>query len=294
MPEHINCISCGQGAPSLFLIVMAGEGMFQADVSVTADTGWENDMLWNTGERSTAKEFFEQVTKPLALSYGIDAAFVRSRDENGNPYESIPEAMSRKRKLAGTEEYPSIRYGLDIPMFGSQGGRLLQSCTSKWKIQAVNQEMRRRGAKTATTNLGIHLGEVHRLKPSKDGWRRHQWPLVDLRENEDHSIGEMQIGQKWDRGSIQLEMEKRHIPYLVTTECDGCPHKDLARWRRTSQETIDQLAVWEKEVGDGEFFLTVERKPLKEALADKERKEETKQISFLEDDSCDSGYCMIG
>ena len=42
---HIKSISCGQGAPSLFLIVMAGEGMFPADVVIVADTGWENDML---------------------------------------------------------------------------------------------------------------------------------------------------------------------------------------------------------------------------------------------------------
>lgn len=86
-------------------------------------------------------------------------------------------------------------------------------------------------------------------------------------------------------------MERRSIPYLVTTECDGCPHKDIARWRRTAPEVIDQLAQWESEVGRGEFFLTEERIPLKEALAEKEAKELTGQQSLF--DVCDSGYCFL-
>lgn len=177
---HLHCVSCGQGAPSLFMIVQAGEGKFPCDVVITADTGWENDMLWNTGERTTAKEFFERVTKPLAKSYGIDAAFVRTLDKDGNPYEPIPVAMARKQTLAGSEQYPGKNYGLDIPMYGSQGGRLSQSCTSKWKIQGINQELRRRGAETATTYLGLHLDEVRRVKPAQAEWFRHGWPLIDL------------------------------------------------------------------------------------------------------------------
>lgn len=291
---HINSISCGQGAPSLFLIVMAGEGMFPADVVIVADTGWENDMLWNTGKRTTAREFFEEVTKPLAAKHNIDAVMVRTIDENGKLYDAIPDSIQRKQMMSGTAKPNgdgdwSDRYGLDIPLFGSKGGRLKQSCTSKWKIQAIRQELRRRGATTATTALGLHRTESHRIKPSDNKWALQCWPLCDLQETAGDGIAEMGIGRTWDRASIQTEMDRRNVPYLVTTECDGCPHKDWARWQRTSLSTIEELAVFEAQFG-GEFFLTSYRKPLKEALALMELDNDKGANLF---DMCDSGYCFV-
>lgn len=291
---HINSISCGQGSPSLFLIVMAGEGMFPADVVIVADTGWENDMLWNTGKRTTAREFFEEVTKPLAAKYNIEAVMVRTIDENGKLYDAIPDSIQRKQMMSGTAKPNgdgdwSDRYGLDIPLFGSKGGRLKQSCTSKWKIQAIRQELRRRGATTATTALGLHRTEAHRIKPSDNKWALQRWPLCDLQETAGNDIAEMGIGRTWDRASIQTEMDRRNVPYLVTTECDGCPHKDWARWQRTSLSTIEELAVFEAQFG-GEFFLTSYRKPLKEALALMELDNDKGANLF---DMCDSGYCFV-
>ena len=277
---HINSISCGQGAPSLFLIVMAGEGMFPADVVIVADTGWENDMLWNTGQRTTAREFFEQVTKPLAESYGIDAAFVRAVDGNGDEQPPI----HLDQRLVGD------KVEIDIPLYGSRGGQLSQSCTQKWKVRAIRQELRRRGATTATTALGLHRREVHRIKPSDVQWQLSSWPLCDMMQTLDGGSVSMGIGKTWDRASIESEMNRRNVPYIVTSECDGCPHKDKdwARWQRTSPETIDELAAFEAQF-DGQFFLTSYRKPLKEALALMEHDNSTGSIF----DGCDSGYCFV-
>lgn len=275
---NVNSISCGQGAPSLFLIVMAGEGLFPADVVIVADTGWENDMLWNNGKRTTAREFFEQVTKPLAASYGIDAAFVRAVNKAG---ETIP-AIPLDQRLNGKVE-------IDIPMFGSNGGRLSQSCTSKWKVSAIRQELRRRGAVTATTALGLHSDEVHRCKPSSVQWDISCWPLVDMTQRRGGGIESMGIGRTWRRIDIQSEMERRGIPYIVTTECDGCPHKNWERWQRTAPETLEQLEQFESRFG-GEFFLTNYRKPLRQALALMEQDNATGATLF---DGCDSGYCFL-
>jgi hypothetical protein len=275
---HINSISCGQGAPSLFLIVLAGEGRFPADVVIVADTGWENDMLWNTGERTTAREFFERVTKPLAASYGIDAAFVRAVNDIGLQLLAIP----LDQRVNGKIE-------IDVPFFGSRGGRLHQSCTSKWKVGAIRQELRRRGATTATTALGLHLDEVHRVKLSDVQWHRSMWPLLDIAELPNGGARDMGIGGKWNRDQIQREMERRGIPYLVTTECDGCPHKDWARLQRTSPQTIDELAMFEAQFKD-EFFLTKYRTPLKEALITMEKDNAQGAGLF---DVCDSGYCFL-
>ena len=294
--KHINSISCGQGAPSLALIVMAGNGMFPAELVITADTGWENDMLWSTGERTTAREFFERVTYPLARKYGMDAAFVRSVHPDGKPYEPIPDSIIRKfTTLAGTPKFPAKFYGVDIPMFGSEGGRMVQSCTSKWKIGAIRQELRRRGAKTATCAIGLHREEAHRLKPSDMKWVKSIWPLLDWGEDKDGNQHDLGIGRVFGRSDTWEILAAVNVPYLVTTECDGCPHKDLARWRRTSPETIAELKKFE-EVFAGELFLTEPRLPLEEgieALAHKKPRASKVRDEDIVSDICDSGYCFL-
>jgi len=293
---HINAISCGQGAPSLALIVMAGNGFFPAELVITADTGWENDMLWSTGERTTAREFFARVTYPLARKYGMDAAFVRSLDQNGQPYDPIPISIAKKRQLAGSPQFPAKYYGIDIPMYGSEGGRMSQSCTSKWKIQAIRQELRRRGADTALCAIGLHREEAHRVKPSDMEWVKSIWPLLDWGEDmtgEQHELG---IGREYGRADTHDILAQVGVPYLVTTECDGCPHKDYARWQRTSPDTLAELAEFER-LFNGELFLTEARLPLLDgikALANrKPKRKRGRQEGPTLSDICDSGYCFL-
>ena len=45
----------------MYLVVMAAEGRIPCRYSITADTGAEDDCLWSTGERTTAKEYYERV-----------------------------------------------------------------------------------------------------------------------------------------------------------------------------------------------------------------------------------------
>ncbi len=280
MSTHINSISCGQGAPSLYLIVMAGEKLFPCDLAVVADTGWETDCLWSTGQRTTAKDFFECVTKPLANSYGIDAVMVRAQDRLGNKLQSIP----FYQKLGDKVE-------IDIPLHGSRGGKLKQSCTSKWKIAAIRQELRRRGATTATTALGIHSGESHRLKDNDVQWQRRSWPLLDVMDSDSgDGLKDMGIGKRLSREMVVNEMIARGIPYLITTECDGCPHKDFSRWDRTSSDTINELESFEASFA-GEFFLTKHRVPLRQAILLMEEEERGKRGGLF--DICDEGYCFV-
>ena len=159
---HINSISCGQGAPSLALILSSHHlNLFPCDIVIVADTGNENDMLWSTGERTDAKTFFHEVTKPLAEEFGMTAYFARSKDKNKK---YLPDIMDNQF----IDNDGKIR--IDIPLFGSNGGRLHQSCTDKWKKTAIRQKLRELGAKTATCNLGITREESHRMKPSKLKW----------------------------------------------------------------------------------------------------------------------------
>ncbi len=257
---HINSISCGQGAPSVYLLLMAHQGIFPADVVIVADTGGENDMLWSTGERTTAKEFFEQVTKPLAEEIGVPAYFVRTLDANGQP---IPDIMT-------VQTIEGDKTKIDLPLFGSNGGRLKQSCTGKWKKGAIRQQLRRMGATTATTNLGLTMDELHRMKGNDVKWERLQWPMLTI--------------AKTYRVTCEEMLHKANVPYIVRSQCDFCPHKNLFRWGMSSPETINAAAEFEATF-NGDFFLTDKRIPLKMVL--------DAPITGDLFDGCDQGYCFV-
>lgn len=264
--RHINSISCGQGAPSTFLILAAGHyKLFPATVVIVADTGNENDMLWSTGRRSTAREYFEEVTKPLAAEFGMTAYFVRAVDKNKTP---LPDIMA-------AQTYTDDYNGIDLPLFGSNGGRLRQSCTSKWKVAAIRQQLRRLGAKTAICNLGITVEEAHRMKESDVRWCQQAYPLVMLEK------------RFYKQDCIQ-EIESFGVPHLISTECDFCPHKNAARWLRSSPETVEAAAQFEAQF-DGEFFLTDKRIPLMDAIEQMELNADRPSLF----DGCDSGYCFV-
>lgn len=289
----IDCVSNGLGSQSLSLMLMAGRGIIPATVSLTADTGAENDCLWSNGERSSAAEFFERVVLPYCVKHGLDARLVRSVDKNKQPLLPLMEQVKKSIAEKGRPE--------SIPLYGSRGGQQLQSCTDKWKIRAIRQEARRMGATKLITAQGIHFAEAgRRVKGNIIGlhgewtlyqdtyvrniddlkvnvpvkWCNHYYPLVD------HGYG---------RNTAQEALTKEGIPYLVTSQCDFCPHNDLDRWMRHTPETLVQIATIEDSM-DGKFFFTDERVPLMEALAIKQSKPRpTVDANF----GCGNSYCGI-
>ncbi|MCP4363172.1 MAG: hypothetical protein GY796_34660 [Chloroflexi bacterium] len=253
---HVEAISNGMGSQSVYLLVLAIEGHIECDVSVSADTGSENDRVWSTGERTSSKEYFERVIYPLATKNGIDAVFVRAKDKDGQELPAIVDLL-KKGKTAG------------VPLFGDNGGRLNQSCTSKYKIRAVRQELRKIGAKTARVALGLTVSEVERIKPSDVKWCENYWPLVEFGVY---------------RSEIQARLTQAGIPFLLSTECDFCPHKDKARWDRTARDMIDEI----EKIEDGlpGLFFTSNRIPIKESI----KKQNSGQLEFGCDDG---GYCWV-
>lgn len=265
---HLDTINCGQGAPSLYLIYLAGIKKIPGTLVITADTGAERDMLWSTGRRSDAATFFNEVTKPLAEEFGLEAVFVRSRDKHGNELPPLDEAHQ-------FHDY------LDIPLFGDEGGRLDQSCTSKWKIAAIRQEARRRGAKTMMSALGMTMDEVHRIKRSDVQWHQHYYPLI--------------FDFKMYRAEIIEHMIKLGIPYLVSTQCDCCPHKDKWRWLNTSPKTIEELDELEAVFRKDGLYLTKSYKPIKQFYIELVEAAKAQTSFFDEGFGCpEGGYCGMG
>lgn len=256
---HFEILSNGMGGPSMYMMVLAGQRKISATLSITADTGWENDCLLSDGRRVTAGEFYIDVIIPVGIEFGIETAFVRSRDGDGNPLPPLGEQM-RQGIMPG------------VPTFGSNGGRLRQGCTGKYKIRAVRQELRRRGATTARCALGLTMDEMHRMKQNKDvAWHTVYWPLID---------------QRLYRATIEARLNEIGIPFMVTSQCDGCPHQDFPRWSRLAPDTISDIIKIEAGLNGTQFF-TDRRIPLLQAL--EEMKAQRPVASLF--DLCEEGYC---
>lgn len=271
MRKHLEVISNGLGGPSMYLLWLAAQGKIPATISITADTGSELDLVWSNGHRGSAAEFFHDCVKPLARKWGISAYFVRARDGNGDDMPSIEE---HTRQMVAQGKLTSIK----MPLFGSNGGRYGQSCTQRWKATAIHQQARRLGATSMRTHQGIHTQELHRVKglhigkvdglntyrdidgkisrgPNKGRprfvkWLTHCYPLIDCNLN---------------RTRLRDGLRRANIPYIEFSQCDECPHQNLARWNQRSPARIQEIALLEESFG-GELFFTSLRIPLLEAL----------------------------
>jgi len=257
--KHYEVINNGMGAPSMYLMVLAAEKKIPCDLVIVADTGSENDCLLSNGERVTAQNYYDTVVEPLASEFGIESCFVRAKDKQGNDRKPMIEIM-RDGIIPG------------VPTYGSGGGQLSQGCTDKWKVSAIRQELRRRGAESARSALGLTMDEVQRMRKSDTKWHVHYYPLIRPYPHY--------------KATIRDKLSQMAIPYMLSSQCDMCPHQNYARWSRLSEETINDLADVEAGLG-GTQFLTPKRIPLKMALSQMANEQ---QLDIF--DICDSGYCF--
>jgi hypothetical protein len=301
---HINALANGLGAQSMVAFLMMCRREIPATISLTSQTGWEFDRLWSNGRRTSNQVYFDEVVIPLAKKYGVEARIIKSVDKFGN---ELPGLRDYVRQVARSGNFK----GLNIPMFGSKKGQITQRCTDKMKIRACRQELRRMGAKTARIAQGIHIDEAwRRVKGNylgvENGWSIYQTVLDEMQRQPDGTRIKVRKIIKWlthyyplvdmkkRRTDCQQDIIKEGIPYLISSECDGCPWKDLARWRRTDPKVLAELAETEA-MFNGEFFFTDRRIPLMEAIQSMEMDESKKPDSekIEPDFGCGNAECGI-
>ena len=101
----------------------------------------------------------------------------------------------------------------------SAGGTLRRQCTREFKVTPITQKIRelcglgkgQRAGKAVrvTPYIGISLDEAIRMKPSREAWIKHEWPLVDMRMTRTHCL-------EW--------MAKHSYPRPVKSACTFCPY----------------------------------------------------------------------
>ena len=206
-----RALSLGAGVQSsvLALLLSRGDqrlvdaGYEKPDIAVFADTGWEPDYVYQHLDW---------------LETQLDFELIRVSDGN------LKENLRRAKTVTGHDF-------VDVPMFitnpDGKAGILRRQCTNHYKIRPIHREIRERaGGKRgrpfpkgthAEMWLGISTDEIMRMKPSREPWTVHKWPLIDIGMSRQDCLD-------W----FESEYPDRHLP---RSACVICPYRSDAHWR---------------------------------------------------------------
>ena len=259
-----RALSLGAGVQSSVLALLLSRsdprlielGYPKPDAAIFADTGWEPGYVYDHLDWLE-----EQLDYPLVR--------VSSGDLRTN--------LMHGRTVSGH------RF-VDVPFFIVDGdgkkGMLRRQCTNHYKIDPIYRRIRKlaggqRGRPFPKDThvqmwLGISLDEVGRMKPSREPWIEHCWPLVDLDMTRRDCA-------KW----FASEYPGRHLP---RSACVICPYRSDEHWlelKRSEPASYDEAVKFDRwlrrsttnpirELLDGRPYLHSARRPLASVIAERE------------------------
>jgi hypothetical protein len=113
-------------------------------------------------------------------------------------------------------------------------GLLGRSCTAEYKITPILQNLRKlcgikRGEKNLqiTQWIGISYDEIQRMKPSRDKWTQHRWPLVEREMRRHDCIA-------W--------LKQNGFPEPPRSACSYCPFHNNTEWRKLKYNEPEAFA----------------------------------------------------
>lgn len=260
-----RALSLGAGVQSSVLALLLSQsdsrlidlGYLKPDVAIFADTGWEPEYVY------THLTWLEtQIDFPLirVSSGDIRANLKRGVTPRGHRFVDVP------------------FYLLDED---GKKGMLRRQCTSHYKIEPIYKRIRKLAGGTprrafpkdrhAEMWLGISLDEVSRIKPSREQWVTHHWPLVDAKMTRQSCI-------EW----FASRYSKRRLP---RSACVICPYRSDQHWLELKQHEPESYAEavrfdkWlrsnrtnaVRERLNGRPYLHAARRPLASVIAEKEK-----------------------
>lgn len=259
-----RALSLGAGVQSSVLALLLSRsdprlvelGYPKPDVAVFADTGWEPEYVYRHLNW---------------LEEELDYPLIRVSDG------SLKTNLKRGRTVSGHSF-------VDVPLFtraaNGKKGMLRRQCTTHYKIKPIYREIRARaGGKRgrpfpkdthAEMWLGISLDEAARMKPSREAWVKHRWPLVDVGMTRRDCI-------EW----FASEYPGRHLP---RSACVICPYRSDEHWLElkesepASYEEAVKFDRWlrsstktpVRKLLDGRPYLHSARRPLASVVSDLE------------------------
>lgn len=224
MPQY-TALSLGAGVQSSVLALLLDKhrtggsyrldklGYDRPDIAIFADTKWEpryiyKHLEWLQGELSLPVEILSEGDLSKNLPKGLTCS--------GNRF-------------------------VDVPLYtvNEDGGkgRLVRQCTNHYKIKPITRRIRKlAGGKagrpfprdvTVEMLLGLSIDEASRIKPSREKWIKHRYPLIELGMSRDDCIA-------W----FEEHYPGRHLP---RSACVICPFRSDAHWLEMKKHDPDSF-----------------------------------------------------
>ncbi len=230
MPEEagggrkaMNIISLGAGVQSTTMLLMAAHGEItpKPDYAIFADTGWEPKKVY---------QHLEWLKKEAA-KFGIKVIVTQEK----NIKDDLLFAINSESKT-GKAGFTNLPFHL-INKDGTRGMAKRQ-CTAEYKIRPIQKKIRellgykprQRIKEKVTLWMGISTDEIQRVKPSREKWIEHRWPLIEKRMNRLDCLS-------W--------MERKGYPQPPKSSCVGCPFHNDALWLDMK---LNDKEAWEEAV----------------------------------------------
>lgn len=201
----MNIISLGAGVQSSTMALMAAHGEItpMPDAAIFADTQAEPKAVY---------EWLDWLEKQLPFPvYRVTAG-------------SLADAIGKQRPFGKWKMMP-------IPAFiagkDGKGAPANRSCTRDFKIDPIVKQVRalcgltrKRAPKAPIVSqwIGISTDEAGRMKPSRQAWIEHRWPLIEAGMSREGCL-------KW--------MKAHGYPMPGKSSCVFCPYHSDAEWQRT-------------------------------------------------------------
>jgi hypothetical protein len=201
----LRVLSLGAGVQSSTLALMMARGEIEpASHAIFADTQWEPRAVYDW-----LSWLEKQLPFPVhrVTQGSLREAVLRGRNVHGGRFASVPWHMP-----------------------GAMGRR---QCTREYKIDPLRRKMRELVGKRGHVQvcIGISVDEAHRMRPSRNLWQHHTWPLIDARMT---------------RADCLIWMERNGYPRPPKSSCLGCPYHSDQQWaeiKAVPDEWADVVAV---------------------------------------------------
>lgn len=214
-------LSLGAGVQSSTLALMAatGETEHRLDFGVFADTQAEPESVYRW------LDWLEREIGKSKHPYPIH------RVSKGSLTETALRLRHRKDRDGMWTKSLIPCYTLEP---GGKKGHMQRACTYDYKVMELLKAQRRlgkvkRGQKTVSVEswIGISKDEAHRMKPSREPWVVHVWPLIDLGMSRQDCLS-------W--------MQKKGYPKPPRSACVYCPYHSDQEWLRLKNEEPNEFA----------------------------------------------------
>lgn len=216
MNEPIHILSLGAGVQSSTLALMAAHGEItpMPKAAIFADTQAEPQSVYR---------WLDWLEKQLP--FPVYRVTKGSLTEMALRLRNRPEGAGRWTKSL-------------IPCYtlesNGKRGHMQRACTYDYKVIELIKAQRRigkikRGQKTigVISWIGISLDEAHRMKPSREAWCEHRWPLIDAGISRNDCLN-------W--------MKSNGYPTPPRSACVYCPYHSDKEWFRLKTEEPHEFA----------------------------------------------------